>query len=493
MAERWRIAVGQLSQETNHFNPVPTVEADFAASGILRGDAVLHGWSAAQREVPGFLRVLREAGHEAVPTLAAWCPAAGGPVARATFEHLLGELLNLLRGAGRLDGVLLALHGAMVLEDADDAEAEIIGRLRAALPPSTPVVVTLDLHGHVTPAMLQSDVAFVAYREYPHIDMFETGERAARLLLDTLAGARRPVMALAKRPMVVSPVGARTPDPPLSELCAMARAAEDAGEVIHVGLFPVQPWLDVPELGFAVLVTGDGDAAAAQAVAERIADAAWAMRARFDPGLTPLEEAIRTGLAGPGTTVIGDCGDAPTGGALADHPGVLRALLAAGAERHGRPVLLTLNDPPAAAAAHEAGLGARCRFRLGHARTPGAPVEIEAEVVALHDGRFELRDGGATGSVIEHGPSAVLCHGALRIAVRSAPGNEWDTNAYRSLGFDPAEAGVVFVKSPAHFRVAYAPLAMRVIAADTPGPCAANTARIPWTRVTRPLWPLDPV
>ena len=490
MAERRRVAVGQLSQETNHFNPVPTGEADFAASGILRGDAVLRGWGAARREVPGFLDVLRDAGHEAVPTIAAWCPAAGGPVSRAAFEALLGELLDRLRAAGPLDGVLLALHGAMMLEDSDDAEAEILARVRAALPPGTPIGVTLDLHGHVTPAMLSHDAFFVAYREYPHVDMHETGERAARLLLDVLAGRRRPVMALAKRPMIVSPVGARTPDPPLSELCAMARAAEDSGEAIHVGLFPVQPWLDVPELGFAVLVTGE-DAAGAQAVADRIADAAWAMRRRFDPGLTPLGEAIRIGLAGPGTTVVGDCGDAPTGGALADDPAVLRALLDAGADRHDRPVLLTLNDPPAASAAHAAGIGAHRRFRLGHATTPGAPVEREAEVVALHDGCFAMRDGGATGSVIDHGPSAVLRIGALRIALRSAPGNEWDTNVYRSLGLEPSAAAMVFVKSPAHFRVAYGTLADRILSADTPGPCAANTARVPWTRVTRPLWPLD--
>jgi microcystin degradation protein MlrC len=490
MKERRRIAVGQLAQETNHFNPIPTVEADFARGGIRRGPDLLHGWGGTRREVPGFLDVLRAAGHVAVPTLAAWCPAAGGPVARATFEALLGAMLDALRAAGRLDGVLLALHGAMALEDADDAEAEILHRVRAAVP-GVPIGVTLDLHGHVTPAMLQPDVFFVAYREYPHIDMHETGERCARLLLETLAGRRRPVMALARRPMVVSPCGARTPDPPLADLCALARAAEAAGEALHVGLFPVQPWLDVPDLGFAVLVTAEGDAPAADRLAERIADAAWAMRRRFDPGLTPLEEAIRIGLASPGTTVIGDVGDAPTGGALADDAGVLRALIAAGAPAHERPVLLTLHDAAAAAAAHAAGQAARCHFRLGHAVTPGAPVEIEAEVAALHHGRFEMRDGGATGSGIDHGPSAVLRLGALRIAVRSAPGNEWDTATYRSLGLEPAAAAIVFVKSPAHFRSAYAPLAARILVADTPGPCRGDTARIPWRRVTRPLWPLD--
>lgn len=249
----------------------------------------------------------------------------------------------------------------------------------------------------------------------------------------------------------------------------------------------------MPGLGFAVLACADGDAAAAQHAADRLADAAWDARVAFQPGLTPLEDAIRTGLAEPGMTLVGDGGDSPTGGAAGDCPDVLRALLQAGADRHSRPILLTLCDPAAVTAAAQAGVRATLDVHLGHCFTPGTPLPVRAVVSGLHDGRFVMHGAGATGSTVEHGPTAVLALGAIRVVVRSVPGREWDTGIFTSAGQDPAAAGIVFVKSPGHFRVAFAPLAARTILADTPGPTCGNTARVPWTRVTRPLWPMDPL
>ena len=207
--------------------------------------------------------------------------------------------------------------------------------------------------------MLAPGIPLLGYHEYPHTDMFETGQRTARLLLDMIAGTRRPVMALAKRPMIPSPVCARTPDEPLRGIAAAARGWE-AGGLIDGSLYPVQPWIDVPGLGFAVLACADGDLAAAQGAADALADAVWDTRAQFDPGLVGLEQAIRTGLREPGMTLVGDGGDSPTGGAAADQPGVLRALLEAGAERHDRPILLTLCDPEAAADGEAGWVGCDC-------------------------------------------------------------------------------------------------------------------------------------
>jgi microcystin degradation protein MlrC len=429
---------------------------------------------------------------QVVPTLSAYA-ASGGPLTRATFDTLVGELVDRIARSAPLDGVLVALHGAMTVEDEPDAEGEIIERIRAVLPPRTPLGISLDLHGHITPRMLQPDTFLIGYREYPHIDMFETGQRVARLLLDRLAGRVNPVMALAKVPMIVSPVKARTGDAPLNAVVAAARRMEAEGRVLHASLFPVQPWLDVPDLGFAAVVCTDGDVAAAQAAADELADMAWQARARFEPELSPLEDAVRIGLAAEGTTVIADGGDAPSSGAAADNVTVLATLLRLGADRAGRLSYLTLCDAQTAGEAARSGVGSTVTLAVGHklSRGDGAPLTVTGQVRTVTDGRFIMYDAGANGMEARFGLTAVLAIGDLRLALRSLPSLEWDTGTFCSVGLDPRRAALVFVKSPSHFRTAYAPLAARILVANTPGPACSDMRQLRFSRVTRPLYPLD--
>ncbi len=486
-----RIAVGQFGQETNTFLSVPTEVSTFEDVYVRRGNAMLSEYGNARVEIPAMLDVIRAHGATAAPLLGAFAGAAG-PLTRACFEALGGELLRRLADAGPIDGVLLALHGAMVVEDEPDAEGELLERARAIVPAHVPIGVSLDLHGHITQRMLQPNVFLLGFREYPHIDLYETGERTARLLFETLAGRRKPVMALAKRPMVVSPINARTTEPPLSRVVAAARRMEAEGRIIEGSLFPVQPWMDVPGLGFAALVCADGDVAAARTAAQELADMAWAAREAFIPDLVPLEEAIRVGLTSEGLTAVGDGGDAPSSGAAADNTAVLRALLKAKADTAGRTTLLTLCDPGAANAAAAAGIGAVVTLKVGHKMSSdGEPIEITGKVQALTDGHYVMRDAGAEGMAMEMGLTAVLAIGDIRLAIRSLRGLEWDTAMYTSVGLQPAHAALVFAKSPSHFRVSYGPIAARILAADTPGTTTGNIMRLAFTNVTRPLWPFD--
>ena len=487
-----RIAIASLMQESNSFSPLPTTVETFESYYVYRGGEILTRYGEARTEVPGFLAVLQEAGAEPVPLLAAYA-AASGTVTRAAFESLVGEMEARLRAAGHVDGMLLALHGALIVEDQPDGDSEIVERLRRILPAGTPVGVSLDLHGHLTPMMLQPDVFYIGYREYPHIDMYETGERTARLLIGVAAGRRpMPAMALAKRPLLVSPVCTRTTDGPFRPIALEARRMEQSGEVIHAALFPVQPWIDVPDLGFAALVCAD-TAAAATAAADRLASIMWQHRAAFFPDLTPLDEAIRIGLASEGMTLVSDAGDAPTGGSAADSPAVLRALLAAGAAQSPRHSYLTLCDPPAVDSAVRAGVGGAIRVAVGHAfsRADGTPVPIAGTVLHLSDGRYRMTDGGPNGLELSMGPSAVVAIGGIRLLLRSQPSMEWDKAMYASQGLPLDGAALVFVKSPSHFRQSFGPAAARILVANTPGPTAPDMRRIPFTKVTRPLYPLD--
>lgn len=489
-----RIAIASLMQETNTFSPIPTTVELFESYYIYRGAEMRTGFGAARVEVPAVFATLDAAGIEAVPLMAAYA-AAAGPLTRRDFEALVTEIEARLRDVGPVDGLILVLHGALVVADQPDGDGEVIARMRAILPDGVPIGVSLDLHGHITPLMLQPDTFHIGYQAYPHIDMYETGQRVAAMMIETLEGRCRPVMALAKCPVLVPAVCGRTTDGPLAAVAQAARAMEASGRVRHASLFPVQPWIDVPDLGFAALVCADGHPAEAQAVAETLTAMVMDIRDDFDLDLVPLSQAIEVGHSSEGMTLVADTGDAPTGGSAADSAVVLRELLASGAQHQTRLSLLTLCDPAAATAAHSAGQGAEVELSLGHAFSiaDGDPAIAKVTVLSVSDGRYVMQDAGAQGMQMDMGATAVLGIGQIRIVVRSRPSMEWDTGMYLSQGLDPAAAALVFVKSPSHFRVSFGPLAARILLADTPGPTRADVRHLPYTRVTRPLFPLDPI
>jgi len=485
-----RIAIAEFKQETNTFVPFTTTLKTFEEQYLHRGADMLTAFGKARLEIPGALDAIREAGAQAVPLLATMAMASG-TVERKSFDILMGEIEQRLKAVGAVDGVFLALHGAMIIEDEPDAEAEIVRRVRAVVGPGIPIAVSLDLHGHITQAMIQPDVAYIGYREFPHIDMYETGYRAVKLLIDWLNGKVKPVMALSKRHMVFSPDSARTGVPPLSDIVAEGRAMEARGEVLHVSLFPVQPWIDTPDLGFAALVCAE-TREAAQAAADKLAKMAWDRRAEFEPQVTPLEEIIRIGLTKPGLTVASDAGDTPSGGGAADSTAVLTALLRAGADRADRITICTICDAEAAAQAAKAGVGKTVTLQVGHKRSGlGDPLTVTGKIKVISDGTYVLEGPGGNGMAGEMGLTVVLAIGAIRLNLRSIPHFEWDLGIHKSVGLDPARAALVFVRSPAHFRASYAPIADRIFLADTPGPTCLNMRRIPYTRVTRPFYPLD--
>jgi microcystin degradation protein MlrC len=489
-----RIAVGSLKQESNTFSPITSDLEFFDADTRLGGEEILPFARRTRIELSGFLNALEDVGATPVPLTAAHA-CSGGPLVREAFETLLEDLLARLRRALPVDAVLLALHGALVLEDDPDAEALILRAVREVVGPSIPIAVSLDLHGHITPQMVAGADILVGFKKYPHTDMYETGGRTARLLLDRLAKRIRPTMALAKRHMILSPVRTNTDVPPFKDLMARTEALEADGRVLAASLFPVQPWLDVPDLGFAALVVTDDDPHGARRIADALADDAWARRAECDPHLAPLEDAIERGLAARcGPVVIGDSGDAPSGGAQGDSNAVLRALLARGVDRSGRTALLTLVDAPAVRAAHQAGVGAHVTLALGHSisREQGHPVPVAGVVRMLGDGRYRITGPGMTGVLVSLGRTAVLAAGGIQILLAERPTMEWDPGLYRSVGLEPSEMDLVFVKSPSHFRVAYGPLATELIMAETPGPTCCNMHKLQFRRATRPLYPFDP-
>ncbi|WP_159998377.1 M81 family metallopeptidase [Roseomonas sp. 18066] len=482
-----RILVGQLWQESHDFNPVPTLAADFA---VERGPAMLSANAQAGSTLGGILRSLRAAGVEAVPTLAARA-RPGGKVAGPVYEGFRDEILAAAAAAGRLDAVVLELHGAMTAEGHDSPEADLMTRLRALLGPGVVIAIGLDLHGHVTDALLRACDIVTACKENPHSDVVEAGERAVALTLDTLAGRLRPVTTMVKLPMLL-PGGSETVDHPLAELHAIARAAVAGDPALRdVSIFNVHPFRDVADMGQAVLAIADGDSAAADRAALAVARPMWAWRAQFTHEFPEADAALRTVLAEPAARpfVLSDRGDRVLAGAPGDGLHLLQRLRALDLPLRGA---FPVTDPETAAAALAAGVGAVLDLAVGGRMTPGfAPLPLRLTVLRTDPlGEFVQKGPYQAGQRSTLGACAVLRDDRGNLVLAStAAGMTQDPAAFTSQGIDLAALDLVVAKSGNHFKLSFAGIATPLVV-DTPGMGSYRAGFFPYTKSR--FWPEIP-
>jgi microcystin degradation protein MlrC len=487
-----RIAIGQFMEESNTFVRQRADLDHFRATQLLYGDEIVARLRGTRSEIGGFLDTLGTAGAEVVPTVAANA-VSSGPVTRAAFAHVRDVLLARLRGGGRVDGVLLALHGAMVLEDAPDGEGELLAAVREAIGPAIPLVATLDLHATITPRMVEAADGLIGYDTYPHIDLYETGVKAARLVLGAARGEVRPVTLFARAPMLVPAEGQGTSHDPMAGLLAEAKALEARPGVLAVSLFPVQPWLDIPRTGFSVMAVADGvdRARGIEPMVRQLAWRAWEARRRFRAELLPVDEAIKRALAADGGPfVLSESADSTGSGSPGDSAHVLERLLALDVRQR---CLVTVVDAPAVARAMAAGVGVDVATPVGGTLDPryNRPVEIRGRVRTLSDGRFMGSDQKSAGVEFHMGRAAVIEVGRIGVLVTERSAFTVDPAFYRAVGLEPGDAKIVVVKSPLQFRDGYGSFAKACWVVDTPGPSTARLDRLGWAHVTRPLYPFD--
>lgn len=496
--KRRRVAVAGFLHETNTFAPT---KADYGAflkgSGHLplcRGEEMVAMVAGANTGVEGALRHAQAAGWEVVPVLrASAVPSAH--VTEEAFERIAGDIVEGIAGAGPLDGICLDLHGAMVCEHVDDGEGELLARLRRAVGYDVPVAVSLDLHGNVTRRMVAEADMLVAYRTYPHVDMAQTGSRAAALLDRLMAGER---FARAFRGIdYLIPISWQcTQLEPCRSIYARLAALE-GDECPSLSFLPGFPAADFPECGATVLAYGRTQGAA-DAAADELAALVHAAEAGFAGRVyTPDEgvrEAMRIAAAATRPVVIADTQDNPGAGGNSDTTGMLKALVENRAERAA---LGLLCDPEAALAAHAAGLGATIRVPLGGRSgiVGDAPFEADFTVEALSDGFTRVSGPYYGDTLMRLGPSAALRIGGVRVAVVSHKVQMADRGLYRYLGIEPEREAILVNKSSVHFRADFDPIAEIVLICAAPGPMAVDPAALPWKNL-RPgirLSPLGPI
>jgi microcystin degradation protein MlrC len=490
-----RVLTARFMHETNTFSRVKTDAALIRRRDFHLDNAIPQAFRSTRSALGATFEAADHFGWTLVHPISA-NPNPSGVVTDAAFEEIAGMILGAAAAKAPIDGVLLHLHGAMVAQSHEDAEGEFLARLRRRLGPRVPVVATLDLHANVTSRMAENANALVAFRTYPHVDMYERAWQAAELLERAMRGEIRPVTAIARRPMLYGLDRGRHESPPMAELLARAAAVEASGEALAVSICAGFSRANVRDVGPSVTVTTDGADPRARAIAESFMDFAWETREFSSFSLLPVAEAValaRRGRPGDKPLVVADYTDNPGGGGYGDATALLASLVAAGV----RSVAFhAICDPQAVQQGIAAGVGAKTTLVLGGKTDPlmgGGPLSLHGEIVSLTNGRFVAYGPMGGGVERNYGPSMLFRTGGVDIVVITNNGQATDLGQFTSLGIDPTRYATVAVKSMQHFRAAFAPIARDIVLVDTGGLCVEIYTPELFTRVRRPIWPLDPI
>ena len=484
-----RVFTAALATETNTFSPLPTGLASYQERDYFpAGTHPDHPTGSA-----GPLWALREVSGTRRWTVVEGLVASaqpGGITTRQAWETLSGQLLDDLRAALPVDMVLLGLHGAMVADGCDDCEGELLARVRALVGPQVVVGAEIDPHNHLSEAMVRHADLLVSFKEYPHTDIVERGRELVALCEATALGRIRPVPAVVDCRMIVP---FHTTREPARGLVDRLQALEGRDGVLSISLTHGFSLGDVPDMGTKVLVYCDGDADQAQALAQRVADEVIGLRDRLAVRYLGVDEALDAALALPdgpgGPVVLADRADNPGSGAPGDSTFILRRLVERGI---GNVALGPLWDPVAVRLCFEAGEGATLPLRVGGkiGPTSGDPLDLDVTVRAL---RREHRMTALSGSLQSVGDAAWIEAGGVSIVLVSVRRQATGTDVFTGLGCDLASRRLLVVKSAQHFHAAFSSVARQVIYVGAPGTATPFLHTLPYRKIRRPMWPLDPV
>lgn len=467
-----RIAIAGFSHESNSFSSKPTALEDF---GVHTDDQLISHYQDTFSEIAGYIAGAREQGFELVPLFSAGATPAG-PLTRQAYEEFVGRLLAALDQAGPLDGLLLALHGAMVAEHFNHADAETVHRLRRQLGPAFPIVVTHDYHANVPPSLVEEATALIIYKTNPHIDQRERGLQAAGIIARVVRGEVRPVSALVKPELLFNIYHHNTSRPPMQPLMQAAIELEKTPGILACSIAAGYQYADVPHMGPSIVVVADGDQALARREAERLGELMWARREELKTVVPGPAEAVKMAMASQHFPVtLLDFGDNIGGGSAGDSTFLLAELLRQGAQDW----VMTIWDPASAQQCNSAGIGAPVALRVGGKTDTlhGPTLSVHGRVRTLHEGSYEERErrhGG--GRYFNQGLSAVVEVGGperrgllVLNSVRSCPNS---IHQITCVGIQPQDQQILVAKGAVAPRAAYEPVSARLIEVDTPGATA---------------------
>lgn len=487
-----RIFCGGIHMEANSFNPILSDEETFRKYFWMEGTGIeaLRPTTTEGRGVLDFQDDNRDV--EFVYGLYTHAMTSG-PIRKEAFERMSGALMQMLKDSGKVDGVLLLLHGACQAEAPDDCEGYIAEQVRSIVGPDIPIVASLDLHACVTGKMVSNLDGAAAYRTFPHTDHAQTGYRAAECLKRIIQDNIRPKKIHKRIPLIMS-TSCPTYVQPLLSVMEKYKSLLQTPGVISGALCFAQPWLDTPELGcsFSIFYTDAGDTMALENGMDIILQELWDCRECFYPSQPDIHEAIELCKTLEKPVCLVDFGDVPPAGGTGDSVVPLKALLEA--ELPFKSCVM-LYDPSSAKKAKTIGAGNKGRFYIGtnDGIDFNGRIELEAEVAYVTGEPFRHLGPAQKGALINAGTRALLRTGNVYIIVCENVCMTHDRNMLITMGLDPASLGIVVQKSTQSYKPNWQGVMRAEIYADTPGYSRQNPAHYTFKKASRPLYPLDDI
>jgi microcystin degradation protein MlrC len=486
-----RAVVAMMEHETNTFSPVPTPLSRFGTPDVPTGKEVYRQYKGTGTGIGGFLDIADAEGMDIVTPIAGNA-APSGKVDADAYAIMCDAICDAI--AVGCDVCFLDLHGAMVAETTDDGEGSLLQRIRC-LAPDLPIAVSFDLHANITQAIVENCNVLVGYKTYPHIDMYEAGEHAGRIMVRALNGEVTPVMAWGQRPILAQTLRMGHDDAPMGPMIEMARLEEQSG-LLAASVFGGFPLADFHDAGLSVVTVADGDGATAESACERLLAEAWRQKDEWIFHSEPLSDTIKHAKQmTDGPVILLDHADNSASGGTQDTMTVLKAAIEHGLEDVA---MFGVFDPKAVSEMETAGVGNNVTVDLGgkidmpQIGESGTPLRISGKVRAITDGDFFITVPMGRGTMTAMGKSAVLDTGNVQIVVCSKHTEPYDLGCFRSMGIEPTEKRYLILKSRIHYRAGFRDIAHHEIPCNGIGVTSSDNNLFTFKNIRRPIYPLDP-
>jgi microcystin degradation protein MlrC len=491
MSSRKRVAIVSVIQETNTFAASTSTFEDFVSQGLWLGEEISALGMGLNIEISGSIAEIELLGHEAVPIVRAWA-MSGGILAANDFDKLLAITVQQLDSSGHIDGMILHLHGALVSEIDVQADAGIVEYFREQFGANFPIVVTHDLHANLSKRLVHAATAVIGFRTYPHIDQAETGIRAAQILNKCFREIAEISTVLKKLRVVIPAEAQATSEHPMAEIRALADSFV-RDDILDISLFPVQPWLDVPELGFGITVTHRGSILKAERAASLILQKFWELLPDFQLEMFSMDNAVTTALINHGSwpIILVQSSDSPTSGSTGDDGNLVQYLT-----NYPQPMkaITTLVDGAAVKRSKAHGIGEEISLTIGFSldRRWGEPFKITGIIKAYGDSPVTLEGPVMTGQIISMGSWVrIAIVNGCQILITERPAPTFDPSAYHHVGVSLKDQQIVHVRSALLFKSGYEGFYEKYFVLDLAGPSTANLKALHFQNIKHPTIPFD--